>query len=339
MEQNKRKRILVYGMSDNPGGMEAYILYMLRHADLKKHHFDMLTVFPEVAYRDELHAMECKIYYAESFARHPLRHTQKVYKIMKEYDVLYMNILDAGSFGTALAAKFAGKKIVIHSHNSCTERMLLHKVCRPIINKLADERFSCSDIAGKHMFGKRSFSILNNEIERDTFIFNNNERNRMRKLLHIENSYVICHVGRITRQKNPYGVLEVFKGVKERVDKAVLLYIGEGDMRSEVEAYIETNFDQELKDAVKMLGVRTDVAGLLSASDVFILPSLYEGNPISAIEAQENGLPCVIADNIQLRPIGNKTYKININNMEQWVETIIELKDSRRDGVVFYGGL
>lgn len=329
MEHKEGKRILVYGMSDNPGGMESYILHRMRHMDSNECHFDMLTVFPEVAYRDELLAMGSRIYYVESFAAHPVKHIKRVCEIMRGYDALYMNILDAGAFGTALAAKLAGKKVAVHSHNSDTDRPLLHKIGRPVLNLLSNERYACSEIAGTHMFGGRSFQVLENEIDRGKFAFNPEARNRMRQLLGLEDQYVVCHVGRMVRQKNPYGVLDLFSGLKEKQKDAVLLYVGDGDMKDELQDYIEKTFDQELKKAVKLLGVREDVPDLLSASDVFILPSLYEGNPISAIEAQENGLPCLIADTIELRPVGKETYKININETEQWVEKLMEVRRVR----------
>lgn len=332
MEFRKESRILVYGMSDNPGGMEAYIMYMLRHANLNEYHFDMLTVFQNLAHAEELSALGCRTYKVDNFSIHPLKHILEIRKIMKGYDVLYMNILDAGSFGTALAAKTAGKKIVVHSHNGDTDRRLLHMISRPILNLITDERYACSDIAGKHMFGKRKFVIINNEIDRSKYSFNPQKRREVRESLHIENKYVVCHVGRIVNQKNPYCIIDIFEKVREKMGDVILLYIGDGNMREEIEAYIASKTAQGLKDSIKMMGVRNDVQDLLSASDVFVLPSFYEGNPISVIEAQENGIPCIIADNIEISPQADSTYKININDRTQWVEKIISLKSGRRDG-------
>lgn len=332
MEHKIKKRILVYGMSDNMGGMESYIMYMIQHTEPDQYDFDMLTVFQKIAYENELSRRGCRVYHVDSFSRNPLRHIRRVCEIMKQYDVLYMNILDAGAFGTALAAKLAGKKVIVHSHNGDTDRQLLHKVSRPILNLLADERYACSDVAGKHMFGTRVYQIRENEIDKDRFAFNPQKRSSMRKCLHIEEQYVVCHVGRITKQKNPYGVIDIFEKVQKELDNTVLLYVGDGDMRAGIEKYIDQKSSKELKAAIHMLGLRNDIPDILSASDVFILPSFYEGNPISAIEAQENGIPCVIADNIELRPMRSCTYKINVNDIDSWAEKIISLKSGRRDG-------
>lgn len=328
MGEDKRKRILVYGMSDNPGGMESYILYMMRHIDLNKYHFDMLTVFPKVAYVDELCSMGSSIYYADSFSRHPFRHISKVRKIMKNYDALYMNILDAGSFGTALAAKLAGKKVAVHSHNSDTDRPLLHKVSRPILNCLTDERYACSEIAGEHMFGQRSYKVIENCIDKQKFQFNRDKRIEYRKRLNIEDSFVICHVGRITKQKNPYGIINIFKEVKEKRRDAVLLYVGNGDMRQEIEAYIhklnEENSELCLENSIRLLGVRDDVENIMSASDIFILPSIYEGFGIVAIEAQTNGLYCLLSDAVPRQvQIKREVVFLPIEEIKQWSNLII----------------
>lgn len=328
-------RVLVYGMSDNPGGMESYIMYMVNHTDKEKARFDFLTVFSDIAYEDELNSSH-KIYKVPTFIKHPFSHIKKVIEIMNRgcvgngYDCLYINTLDAGAFGTALAGKLAHKKVIIHSHNSETDRLLVHKAFKPIINIFADKRYACSEAAGRHMFGNRKFKIIENKIEENKFVFNPDKRLKIRKELHIEGKFVICHVGRIVKQKNPYGVINIFRGVREKRKDAVLLYVGDGDMRKEIEGFIDRinaeNPEIDFRDSVKMLGVRNDIPDILSASDVFILPSIYEGFGIVAIEAQKNGLPTMVSQSVpETVKKGSQIYFLS-EDEKQWTELIQQQK-------------
>ena len=331
--RNKRpKRVRVYGMSDIPGGMESYIMYMIRHAEKEKVEFDFITVFPDIAYRGELENKH-KIYKIPAFAKHPISHIKKVVDIMLRggngtgYDYLYINTLDAGSFGTALAGKLAHKKVIVHSHNSDTDRPLIHKFSKPMINMFADKRYACSEEAGKHMFGNREFKIVENKIDESRFAFDPVKREKLRKELCIEDKFVICHIGRIVKQKNPYGVINIFKGVKEKRKDAVLLYVGDGDMRDEIDEYINYINGEtpkiDFKNSVKMLGVRDDIPDILSASDVFILPSLYEGFGIVAIEAQKNGLPTIVSHSVpETVRRGSQIYFMP-EDENQWIELIL----------------
>ena len=219
---------------------------------------------------------------------------------------------------------------VYYSHNSDTDRPLIHKFSKPMINMFADKRYACSEEAGKHMFGNREFKIVENKIDESRFAFDPVKREKLRKELCIEDKFVICHIGRIVKQKNPYGVINIFKGVKEKRKDAVLLYVGDGDMRDEIDEYINYINGEtpkiDFKNSVKMLGVRDDIPDILSASDVFILPSLYEGFGIVAIEAQKNGLPTIVSHNVpETVRRGSQIYFLT-EDENQWIELILRQK-------------
>ena len=130
----------------------------------------------------------------------------------------------------------------------------------------------------------------------DDFTFDEKSRNSLRKELSLENKFVIGHVGRFQRQKNHKFLIDVFGGVLKQKENAHLVLVGgNGELLEETKAYVT---DSGLEDNVTFLGNRNDVNQLLSAFDMVVFPSLYEGMPNVVIEAQAAGLPCLISDTI-----------------------------------------
>ena len=113
----------------------------------------------------------------------------------------------------------------------------------------------------------------------------------------IENAFVVGHVGRFNLQKNHRFILNAFICLKEWIPQAKLLLVGDGELRPQIEQMIR---EKRLSDSVVLTGVRKDTEKLYQAMDVFILPSLFEGLPVTGIEAQYEGLPCLFADTLSL---------------------------------------
>ncbi|MBQ0028378.1 MAG: glycosyltransferase, partial [Lachnospiraceae bacterium] len=90
-------------------------------------------------------------------------------------------------------------------------------------------------------------------------------------------------------------VLDIYREYLVKHKEARLLLIGKGAEKERILKKIE---DYDLKDRIIFLEGRSDIPELLSAMDIFILPSLFEGYPVSAIEAQAMGLPCILSDRI-----------------------------------------
>ena len=331
------RKILIFGWSDNPGGIEAYLLNMLESSEPNKYKFDILTVFENVVYKDYLDKERVKVYCIYPLKKNPIKHISQVINLVQnnKYDVVYLNLMDSGSAITAIAAKFAGAKVVLHSHNSGTERKILHRLMRPLLNLSSENRFACSKEAGKFMFGKNKFKIIPNMIDYKKYYFNSEDRKNVRSELSIQDKFVICHVGRIAKQKNPFGIINIFKMVYSEDRDARLLYVGDGVLKSDIEKYIEDLDKQSelsgIKNAIYLLGLRNDVEKILSASDVFIFPSLFEGLGISGLEAEVNGIPCIFSENIpRLIDIGGEITFISCSNLEKWKNKILEYKNIKR---------
>jgi glycosyltransferase involved in cell wall biosynthesis len=102
-------------------------------------------------------------------------------------------------------------------------------------------------------------------------------------------------VGRFSEVKNHRFLLEIFEEISKRMENAFLLLVGDGEERSFVEEELKR---RNLGDKYKIMSNRSDVDELMGAMDVFVFPSLHEGLPIVLIEAQANGLPCVVSDRV-----------------------------------------
>ena len=137
---------------------------------------------------------------------------------------------------------------------------------------------------------------MNNAIDAKRFVFNRETRKQVRNDLHIaENAVVIGHVGRFVEAKNHLFLIEAFADIRKRDPNAVLLLVGDGERQSEIQAAIA---EKHLGEAVILTGVRSNVWDFYQTMDVFVFPSVYEGLPVSLVEAQASGLPCCVSSNV-----------------------------------------
>lgn len=292
------RRILVYGMTDNLGGIETYVMNLLRSVDKSKVAFDFVTDFGTMAYADEAEKSSSVIYYIPAKSKGVFKHWRAFAKILKEhpeYKKIYFNILDAGAAITEFIPWLFGRTVITHSHNGNTDKALLHKLCRPFLLLFTKKRLACSEVAARFMFKNHSAVVIPNAIEAENYDFSADMRDKKRKELNIADKFAVCHIGRLSYQKNPFRVIDIFAEVSKNDKDAVMISVGSGEMDDEVHSYAE---QKGLSEKIMFLGKRSDISEILQAADVFFLPSLFEGLPIVALEAQASGLPCILSDNI-----------------------------------------
>lgn len=327
------KKVLVYGMTGNPGGIESYLLNLVQKVEYGT--FDFVTDFPQIAYSTNLKELGCDIYYIPAKRTHPIEHLKALSKILKshpEYKCIYFNILDAGAVFTMLPVYFSKRINIVHSHNGAANKMWLHKLCQPLLNKISQHKVACSYLASDYMFGKKyrkNVLIVPNAIDIEKFRFKENQRIITREELQLEDRFVLCHIGRMSYQKNPFGLLDIFAAVLQKNPSAILLYIGVGELEKTIVEYAEK---RKIEKSIRFLGVRKDIPALLSASDVFLLPSFYEGLPIVGVEAQASGIPCVLSDAVTKEvDITKNIVFCSLNSPpEKWAEVILQTKGRPR---------
>jgi len=173
------------------------------------------------------------------------------------------------------------------------------------------------------MFRGAPYRVLNNAIDANNYAFDLGQRRQIRESLGIpEGTFVVGHVGRFHPQKNHTFLLDVFRELQKKTN-AVLLLVGNGDLRSDME---KKAAELHIADRVIFTGVRNDVPYLMQAMDCFVFPSLYEGLPVTMIEAQASGLPCVVSNAVPMEcdVTGLVTYVSLKEETSVWAECVMK---------------
>lgn len=327
-------RVLHVVVNMNRGGAETLLMNLYRNIDRSKVQFDFLTS-KEGVFDPEIREMGGQIYRIPYISE--VGHTNYVKKLNQffkenaKYKIVHSH-MDKMSGLILLAAKKAGIPVrIAHSHNTRSEGGLPSQLYKwysgKKINLSATHSFACSTDAAKWLFKKNHHQahILKNGIECKKFQFSMEIRREFRKKLGIHpGCLVIGHIGRFNHQKNHNFLLEIFAEVIKKYSDTQLILIGDGLLRREVESKIK---ELNLEKNVKLLGVREDIHRLLQAFDLFVFPSLHEGLPVTLIEAQAAGLPCIIADTIT-KEVDMEVTKIaylSLRDKNLWVKTILHL--------------
>ncbi|MEX2461033.1 MAG: glycosyltransferase family 1 protein [Paenibacillaceae bacterium] len=296
-------RILHVVVNMNRGGAETLIMNLYRNIDRSKFQFDFLTckegVFdPEII---EMGGIIHRIPYVTDVGHSTyIKALDHFFMSHLEYQIVHSH-MDKMSGFVLRSAKSAGIPVrIAHSHSTKNEGGLATKVYKWYAGRLilpfATHLFACSRNAAQWLFMKKNDQaiILKNGIECDHFSFSAEVRSRVREELRLkQDDFVVGHVGRFCHPKNHSFLLGIFAEFEKVYPNAMLILAGDGPLRLDIEKRAES---LNLGNRVQFLGVRSDIHRLLQAFDVFVFPSIYEGVPVTLIEAQGSGLPCVISD-------------------------------------------
>jgi glycosyltransferase involved in cell wall biosynthesis len=298
-------RVLHVVVNMNRGGAETLLMNLYRNIDRSKIQFDFLTC-KEGVFDNEIKQLGGDVYripYITDVGHFKYKkNLEEFFYSHLDYKIVHSH-LDKMSGLVLKAAKKAKVPVRIsHSHNTSSEGSMAAKLYKwyigQLINPNATNYYACSQVAGEWLFKERaaSASILKNGIDLDQFKYSPQTRKEIRKELHLqENNIVFGHVGRFAHQKNHEFLIDVFAEFCKSENDSILLLVGDGPLRKGVEKKV---FDLKIINRVKFLGVRSDIPQILQALDLYIFPSLHEGLPVSLIEAQGAGLPCLISDQI-----------------------------------------
>ena len=320
------------------GGLETMLMNYYRAIDRTKVQFDFLTHRDFRAdYDEEIEALGGKIFRLPNlnpFSRSYLGALDRFFREHPEYRIVHSH-LDCMSAIPLKAAKKHGVPVRIgHAHNSNQPRdakYLLKLFFKRMIAGQATQLFACSEEAGRWMFGNADFRVLNNAIDAGKYAFDADIRSTVRRELGLPaDALVVGHVGRFDPQKNHRFLVEIFEKMPE---DARLLLVGDGVLRPDVERQAEA---LGIRDRVLFTGVRTDVDRLLQAMDVFLMPSLFEGLPVSIVEAQAAGLPCLISDKV---PIECKKTELVTQipldaSPDEWAEAVLSAAEAPRENTL-----
>ena len=265
---------------------------------------------------------------------HEIKANIAYYKFFKSHDykIVYADTENALRALHLLMARLAGVPVrVLHSHNTQLQTRsrvshLIARVLRHFFRFSATHYFACSDLAAEWLFPpsvckKKNYKILQNGVDLKQFLFNPEIRSELRAKLSIsENQLLLGHVGRFMPQKNHSFLLEIFASVAEKKPDTRLMLIGSGVHQADAE---KKAAELGITDKVLFIGSVENVSDYLQAMDLFVMPSLFEGLPVTGIEAQAAGLPCIFSDTITRElAITDLAEYLPINSIDPWVERI-----------------
>lgn len=325
------------------GGSQAFVMNMYRNIDRSKVQFDFV-VTPETkeGFYDEITNLGGKIF---SCPRYKVtNHIQynkwwdDFFNEHPEYKVIHGHVRSTASIYLKIAKRH-GLVTITHSHSTSNGNgisAIVKRIMQLPIRKQADYLFACSDKAGKWLYGEKAITQQNyymipNGVDLKRFEFDVNKRNQMRMTLGIKKDMMILgHIGRLSTPKNHKFLLNVFNKYHKINSNSKLLLVGDGELFDCIKEHIDK---LNISDAVIMTGSKQNTEDYYQVMDIFVFPSLWEGLPVSVVEAQANGLQCLISDVI--------THDVDLTDLiqylpldeELWLGAIVEAHKKKRMGL------
>lgn len=352
MEKKEPVRVLVSAPL-GVGGITNMMINIQERLDRQKINFDYLV------FHDRKEPMEKVVQAMGSrklvasvdnvswrFLRRFLR-INAVRKVCKKNNVriLHYNADSPADITNIIGAKLGGVKyITFHSHNAGFGMAgkgihILSFILKPLTPILCNNFWGCSDLAARFLFPKSiidsgNYSVLPNGIDLKKYDFDISVREQVRGQMGLKGKYVVGHAGRFVAQKNHLFLLDIFQTVYQKNSNAILILFGIGELQERVK---EKTRALGIADSVIFYGASNEMHKMWQAVDIFVMPSLHEGLPVTGIEAQASGLPCIFSDTITKEvDVTGKSEFLSLNDKpEVWADRILSHKSDVRESSIF----
>lgn len=333
-------RVLNLFTNMNRGGAESMVMNYYRAIDRSQIQFDFMVHRQERGlFEDEIEALGGRIYRMPAIT---LRNIQ-TYKTRlssffiehPEYRIIHGHMSELGYFAYKAAEKHGVPVRISHAHLSpinFDSKTIPRHILKSLGKSHVTHMFSCGQKAGEWLFGRKNLNnliLMRNAVNFQDFAFSVSARRTMRMRMNLADQFVIGHVGRFEYQKNHTFLLDIFSHVVRKKPTAILLLIGDGPLRKEMEIKAET---LGLAERVRFLGIRSDISELMQVMDVFVFPSHFEGLPVTVIEAQSAGLHCILSDAItrECDVTSNVDFLPLSAPLQVWADDIIKCSELER---------
>lgn len=328
-------RVLHFQGRMGRGGAETFLMNTYRNLDRKKVQFDFLIYreFKNVKpYHEEIKNLGGRIFYVTNPKKNIFKYIKEVKHLLKKesFDIVHSQVFFGGGLNLWLAFRSGIKKRIVHSHATSHEQsqsimfMTARKILDRLMFKYATDYLACSYEAGTALYGENHpFIFVPNGIDLEKYHSVPKLKSEIKEQLSInESAFVVGNIGRFELQKNHKFLIDIFKKVIQIKPNSHLLLIGEGSLENEIKTKVK---EYNLEHNISFLGVREDIPEVLKAIDVFLMPSLYEGLPISAVEAQAAGNKLVLADTIskETKLTENVQFLSLDNSADYWAKCIV----------------
>lgn len=326
------------------GGIQTFVVENIRHMDHDKIKIDFLLLDDGNKYSlEDTIAEYGKLYKLKDiWLRTPLDYLtykkalKNFFKTHNDYEIVHLHSSSKNWLVLYYAKKYGINIRIAHSHNIGFQtksrlQLVLAKLFIPLLNFYATDFFACSKDAGKWLFGNKNVKIIHNAVDIKKLKFDVAKRKKTQKELGIEGKFVVGHLGRFTHQKNHKFLFDIFKSIYDRNENACLLLVGEGELKEDMAEYAKK---LNIYDKVIFAGYHRDTENYLSAMDIFVFPSKFEGLGLVLIEAQANGLPCFTSDKVvpEEAKVSNNLCFISLDDPpEVWADKIMNSDLERKD--------
>ena len=337
------KRILIFGVTENPGGVETFILNYFRMFNKDNIRCDFLCNSKKpMAFEKECISMGARVFHITSRRDNPPVYWRELKALFEqhatEWNAIWVNVNSLANIDyLKLAKKYGIPKRIIHSHNSDNMdsrlRGALHHWNRRKIDNYATDFWACSQKAARWFYRSEILPksvVIHNAIRIEGLAFDPAEREHMRRIMDCVDCMVIGNTGRLRFEKNQTLALDILKAIHVKGIRAKLVLVGSGEDEQKLR---EKSAAIGVEDDVVFAGFQSDIGPWLNAFDVFLFPSLFEGLGIAALEAQANGLPVVAAregvpEEVQVNE--NVCFVSLKDDPEIWAERVIDLANGDR---------
>lgn len=284
------------------GGISTMVFHLYRKIDRRKFKITFLS-FNKGALHDEIIKQGDEVYYLDWIKKDGIRnHIKNVKRILEKngpFDIVHSHIGYKSCFVLKEAKKMKIKKRICHIHTSSVEvtwQKLIINILKYLSCKEANILLACNKTSGDFMFKNRKYEILNNAIDLEKYInLDEEESLRIKRELKLKDELIIGHVGRFSDVKNHKYILKIVKFLKDKNLKFKMLLVGDGPLFNEI---YELARKQGIEDNILFLGKRQDINYLMNLFDVFILPSKFEGLPLTVVEAQAALTRVIVSSNL-----------------------------------------
>lgn len=327
------KILLINTVPTDKNGITMVIFNYLKAMDTQGFIFDLVSINePDSIYTNLIEQKQGSVYVIPRSGTKIISYWISLRRLFKKnrYDAVHIH----GNSHTVVlelsAIWSAGCKVrIVHSHNTtCTYKSIHHLMTIPF-NMLCTHGLACGCEAGEWMFGNRRFEVLNNGVDTELFAFKDDARNQILDSIGWKDCKVIGHVGTFIPVKNQAFIVDIFAELYNRDKSYRLLLIGDGELCSNVQDKVAS---LGLTNSVLFTGNVDNVFDYLNAMDLVIMPSLFEGLPLTLVEQQVNGLYCVVADTItrEADKTGNLSFLSLDANVSIWADKVTSLDLSER---------
>lgn len=331
-------RVLHIVDSMGMGGIQAFIMNVYRTINKEEYQFDfLLNRHIEDSYEKEISELGGNIYFVPSRRKGIIKNRKALndfFMKQQDYVAVHMHESSLSYIEPLIQAKKHGYYTIIHSHSTSVNNSIVHKMLHEInkrrIHRFADCYIACGNLAKKWMYGStKEFSkaiVIRNGIDIKKYTYDEVIRKKYRKEFGLEDKYLIGHIGRFNKVKNHNFLIDIFVEVLKIRGDAVLMLVGDGTLKDEI---VEKVNSLGINKKVLFLGTRNDVSKLLQAIDIVVLPSFYEGFPLTVVEAEAAGVPVIMSDKITDEvAIKSNVIKLSLRQTAfKWAEKICEHHD------------